>query len=509
MTNHPPANRQYRPRDDYPQLSGPLYEAVQRAGVFDDSKTFVDCVPTEDPEAIREAYRDVRERDDFDLEAFVRARFDVPGDADDAALPADRTLGEHVEFLWDVLTRPPTGDVPAHDTRLELPARSVVPGGRFRELYYWDTYFTAEGLAADGRTDLVADLAADFAALVESVGHVPNGSRVYFESRSQPPLFAELLGLLERERGFEAVEPHLDALEREHAYWMDGADRRTAADPAAKHVVRVGDTVLNRYWDARDDPRPESYAEDVAAAESLAADERPSFYRDVRAAAESGWDFSSRWLGDSGAFETIHTTDLVPVDLNSYLYAAERRLAGWLDLAGDPASARRYDRRAEERRRAVEEHCWDASANFYADYDWMAGETTGRATLAAAAPLWTGLASAERADAVADRLEADFLADGGLLTTPVESGEQWDAPNGWAPLQYVAVEGLRDYGHDDLADTVQERFLDAVSATFEREGKLVEKYDVRDPNGRAGGGEYPRQDGFGWTNGVVAAWLGD
>ncbi|WP_435098111.1 alpha,alpha-trehalase TreF [Halarchaeum sp. P4] len=496
--------------ETYPQLAGALYEAVQRAGVFADSKTFVDATPTEDPEAIREAFHEARESGDVDLVEFVRSHFDVPSDEyDPPDLPADRGLREHIDLLWDHLARDPATDLPAYDTRLELPADYVVPGGRFRELYYWDTYFTAEGLAADGRVDLVDALAENFASLIERLGHVPNGSRVYFESRSQPPLFARLLAVLERERGVDAVEPYLDALEREHAYWMDGAAERTPDDPAAKHVVRVGDTVLNRHWDARDEPRPESYREDVTAADALDPAERPDFYRDVRAAAESGWDFSSRWLADPAAFETMHTTDLVPVDLNSYLYGMERRLAGWLEATGDVETARTYDRRAAERKRAVEEYCWDEAEAFYFDYDWTTGETTDRATLAAAAPLWTGLASDEHAAAIAERLEADFLAPSGLLTTLTDSGEQWDAPNGWAPLQYVAVEGLRHYGHDDLADEVRRRFLAAVRATFEREGKLVEKYDVRDPTGEAGGGEYELQDGFGWTNGVVAAWLAD
>lgn len=491
--------------DRYPQLSGPLYRAVQREGVFEDSKTFVDCVPQVEPAVIRERFRARRDDPDFDLAAFVHEHFDVPSDETETPdLPADRTMHEHVDLLWDHLTRPADADVDEWDTRIPLPRRYVVPGGRFREMYYWDTYFAAEGLAADGRVDLVADLAEDYASLVERVGHVPNGARLYFRSRSQPPLFYRLVAVLERERGFEAVEPYLDRLDAEHGYWLDGA---AALDPgeAHRHAVNLDGTVLNRYWDDRPEPRPESYREDRELAADLAPDERPRFFRDVRAACESGWDFSSRWLADPDDLRTIRTTDLLPVDLNAYLFGMETHLAEWFRETGADDRARDYERRAAERREAVEAHCWDPERGTYVDYDWRHHERAEQETLACAVPLFTGLASDERAAAVAERLEAEFLQAGGLPTTLVDSPEQWDWPNGWAPLQYVAVRGLQRYGHDDLARDVAERWLSTNRVQFERTGTMHEKYDVVDPESEAGGGEYELQEGFGWTNGVVSA----
>ena len=103
------------------------------------------------------------------------------------------------------------------------------------------------------------------------------------------------------------------------------------------------------------------------------------------------------------------------------------------------------------------------------------------------------------------RLERDFLKAGGFVTTTIASGQQWDAPNGWPPLQWLAIEGARRYGRADLADTARARWLALNRRTYRATGRMVEKYDVVDLTRRAGGGEYPTQDGFGWTNGVALA----
>jgi len=234
---------------------------------------------------------------------------------------------------------------------------------------------------------------------------------------------------------------------------------------------------------------------------------RETFYRNVRAAAESGWDFSSRWMRDPSDLRTLETTSLVPVDLNSLLYQAERTIAtlrAFRDGPGDAEVAERFARAAEERREALLAAAYDPGDGFFYDVRWRNGErVTDRPTLAAAAPLYFGLATAEQATAVADRIESDFLAPGGFTTTLVVSDQQWDAPNGWPPLQWLAVQALCRYGHASLADAARERWLALVRRTFRATGKMTEKYDVVDSSRRAGGGEYPTQDGFGWTNGVT------
>jgi len=485
-------------------LDGALFEAVQRGGTFDDSKTFVDSVPLTDPEEIRRRFEVRRDDSGFDLESFVEDHFRQPQTAA-SGVPTDAdTVEEHVRRLWPLLVVEPASIAAKRGSLIRVPEPYVTPGGRFRELYYWDSYFTAEGLAACGNLERVEDLVENFAWLIKEYGHVPNANREYYRTRSQPPMFASLLGVLERECGFDAVEPHLRVLEREYEFWMDGRESLSAPSSSTRRVVTLADGTLNRYWDDAATPRPESYREDVALAERATDRDDADLFRDVRAACESGWDFSGRWCrGDD--LTTIRTTDLVPVDLNATLYGVESSLARWFDAAGDDDRADRYAAAATSRADAVNEYCWDADAGFYFDYDVSADRRSETWTLAAISPLFFGLADDEQADAVADALESKFLREGGLVTTLSETGQQWDAPNGWAPLHWLAVIGLERYGHDDLAREIATRWVRLVEDVFDRTGKLVEKYNVCDTTLRAGGGEYPLQDGFGWTNGVTVA----
>ncbi|MCL7418113.1 MAG: trehalase [Halalkalicoccus sp.] len=470
---------------------------AQHDGVFPDSKTLVDCVPASDPVEIHERF----DRDETDIERFVTDNFDVPTDPVTGVDPSTVSMEWYIDELWDHLIRDPV-ETRAGETIISLPHRSVIPGGRFREIYYWDSYFAAEGLAVTGRFDLIDELAANFASLIDRFGFVPNGGRVYYTSRSNPPLYHRLLDLLASRRGPEAAVEYLPALEREYDFWMDG-EAGVDAGETHRRTVGLDGGVLNRYWDDDPSPRVESYREDVGLAEH--ADREPEgLYRDVRAAAESGWDFSSRWLSGEG-LETVRTTDLVPVDLNAFLYGMERSLAGWHQQAGDDERAAGFHERATRRRALVDRYCWDPEEDFYFDHAWTAGERTDSWTLAAAVPLFTGMASEAQAAAVAETLEERFLEQGGLVTTLTESGEQWDSPNGWAPLQWMAVVGLAGYGYERLAIRIAGRWLDLNRTVFERTGQMLEKYDVTGGSGVGGGGEYPLQYGFGWTNGVALA----
>jgi alpha,alpha-trehalase len=214
-------------------------------------------------------------------------------------------------------------------------------------------------------------------------------------------------------------------------------------------------------------------------------------------------------MRDPTDLRTLETTDLIPVDLNSLLYEAERTIAAlraFRRRAGDQEVATQYSRAAEDRRNALLAIAYDPVGGFFYDVRWRSGErVTDRPTLAAAAPLYFGLATPEQGVRVAARLEREFLKPGGFVTTLIASGQQWDAPNGWPPLEWLAIEGVRRYRRDDLADTARERWLALNRRTYRTTGKMTEKYDVVDVNRRAGGGEYPTQDGFGWTNGVALA----
>jgi alpha,alpha-trehalase len=482
-------------------LFGELFEAVQLAELFPDQKVFPDAVPLFEPEQILADYAAENARAGFDLRAFVEAHFALP-DESGITPPADQSLREHIEWLWPELTRSTTS-APANSSLIPLPQPYVVPGGRFREVYYWDSYFTMLGLAESGLDDVVLDMVENFADEIDRFGHIPNGNRTYYLSRSQPPFFSHMVELAARLAGAQVYATYLPQLQREHAYWMAGiAD--TARGGATQHVVVLPDgTVLNRYWDARDTPRPEAYAADVRTAASAEGRPANDVYRDLRATAESGIDFSSRWLADGRTLATIRTTSIIPVDLNSLLVHLENTIARGCRQLHDRACVRSFTRRAHERSAAIQRYLYSEADGYYVDYDFVRGEPRSDLTAAALYPLFAGVASADRASSTAQHVRAGLLEAGGLSTTTVNTGEQWDNPNGWAPLNWVAIAGLERYGEDDLARDIGTRFLASVEAVYAAEGKLVEKYDVVAGANGGGGGEYPLQDGFGWTNAVT------
>lgn len=489
---------------------GDLYRDVELAHLFPDSKTFADMIPKAPPERIVAEYRTAREQSGFDLRKFVMAHFDTPShETRPYVSDPNQTVVQHIDTLWDVLSRAPDAAPNPWSSLLPLPAPYVVPGGRFNEVYYWDSYFIMLGLVASGRHELADDELKNFAALIDRYGHIPNGNRTYYLSRSQPPFFSQMVGLLAEHDGESVYLQYLPELKAEYDYWMQGA-ATLGPGQASRHVVRLTDgSVLNRYWDERAAPRDESYREDVSTANAIPRRNAPGLWRDLRAGGETGWDFSSRWFADNRTLATIDVTSLIPVDLNSLLYGLERTLAKAYRLQGDASRAENFNARASARAEAIRHWLWDPRIGAFADYDFARGKLRDRLTAATVYPLFAGVASKQQANAVAQSIKRGLLRPGGMATTEVATGQQWDEPNGWAPLQYLAVIGLRRYGESALADTIATRWIRTNVDYYVRTGKLVEKYDIGRNAGHqaAGGGEYPLQDGFGWTNGVLRALL--
>ncbi|GAA0551006.1 alpha,alpha-trehalase TreA [Chitinophaga japonensis] len=479
------------------QLFGPLFKAVQLSGVFPDNKTFVDCVPKTSPDSIMARYEALRQQPDFDLAAFVTAYFEVPEPVTQAGIAQGQAspVKTHIRHLWNVLQRDPNTTTP-YGSLLPLPYPYIVPGGRFREIYYWDSYFTMLGLEESGRITIIENMIRNFAFLLDRYGHIPNGNRTYFLSRSQPPFFSLMLGILAKHKGDSIYVSYLPQMEKEYAYWMD----RSAP---TRHVVKMPDgSLLNRYYDRDNIPRQESYKEDVAIA---AAAQRPDaeIYRELRSGAESGWDFSSRWFGNGKDLHTIRTTALVPVDLNCLLWHLESTLAKACSLAGQQQKAAEYTQLAGKRKRSIERYCWSEKAGWYLDYDLPNRRHSPEQTLAGMFPFFTGIAARNRIKPVQENIRTAFLQAGGVVTTLKATGQQWDYPNGWAPLQWVTITGLDNYGAKALAKNIAERWVALNIKVYRSTGKLMEKYNVTDLSLTAGGGEYPTQDGFGWTNGVL------
>jgi alpha,alpha-trehalase len=484
------------------ELFDGLFVAVQMAALYPDGKAFPDAVPKDSPETILAEFRREQPKPPEPLKAFVARYFELPAEHNAApALQADTSITAHIDGLWSVLTRESAG-VPRWSSLLPLPKPYVVPGGRFREMYYWDSYFTMLGLRESGREDLVKGMVEDFASQIDRYGHVPNGARTYYLSRSQPPFFFMMVGLLDPSDPAAADAQYLPQLKREYAFWMQG-ESGLAHGGSHRRVVAMPDgSVLNRYWDDRDTPREESLREDRELARTSHREPR-QLYRDIRAAAESGWDFSSRWFADARTLATIHTTQIVPVDLNSLLFGLEGAIRQGCERTHDEACVREFAARAARRRASVDRYLWDGAAGAYLDFEHPRAQRVPHVSAATLYPLFTGLASAEHAAAVAATTKASLLKAGGIVTTTLATEQQWDAPNGWAPLQWVGVSGLAQHGQDKLAQVIACRWMLNVNDVYAKRGKLVEKYDVLVPGRVGGGGEYPLQDGFGWTNGVM------
>lgn len=478
-----------------------LFIAVQRSNLFKDCKTFADAIPKVSWQHAIEAFEHQKPTD---LQQFVENHFGFPQSPELEELPQFSTVKDYISELWTRLERPQRTQ--GEGSLLPLPHPYIVPGGRFNEIYYWDSYFTALGLMDAGRSELVAAMLDNFIALINTFGHVPNGNRSYYLSRSQPPVTALMVQLLwpvySQDKTW--LDKVTKALVSEYQFWMNGSQEVSELRPAVNRVVRMpSGTLLNRYWDDETTPRPESFREDMELASGLPDEQKAEFFREVRAACESGWDFSSRWFDDEHSLSTIATTKRVPVDLNGLLYMLEKQISHCLNALHRDAEAIHFDELAIQRANALQEFCWDAEQKWFMDFDFKNTRRTPVLSLAAVVMLFTEIADETQAHDMSLRIERDFLKQGGLVTTLNRTHEQWDSPNGWAPLQWFAVSGLVRFGKVPLARIVMHRWLSMIELDFKRHGCLLEKYNVCELGIRASGGEYLVQQGFGWTNGVT------
>ncbi|WP_134088794.1 alpha,alpha-trehalase TreF [Olivibacter sp. XZL3] len=478
------------------QIYGDLFKEVQLQRIFEDNKTFADAVPKEAPEKIVQQYQLQRQHPGFSLLRFVREHFELPKPYDTQYYSDTNTpIVEHLEKLWNVLKRAPNQEV-LGSSLLALPFPYIVPGGRFDEIYYWDSYFTMLGLQESGEYEMIENMIKNFAFMIDRYGHIPNGNRSYFLSRSQPPYFSLMLELLAEIKGEDVYLDYLGPLLKEYAYWMDKTQK-------AKHVVEMSEgQFLNRYYDQLNIERQESYYEDAHLA-VLAEKKESRLFRDIRSGAESGWDFSSRWMQDGKELHTIETTRIIPIDLNCLLYHLEKTIEKAYRLMGNKASANKYRLIAKNRKQTIHQYCFNKRDGWYYDYNIRTKALSKELTIAGFTPFFIGIAPQKEIKKAVDIIRKKFLKSGGIITSLKVSGEQWDAPNGWAPMQWTVIKGLRNYNQFELAANIAKRWIALNTKVYQQTGKMMEKYNVIDPSVEAGGGEYPAQDGFGWSNGVL------
>ncbi|MBC7652381.1 MAG: alpha,alpha-trehalase TreA [Deinococcales bacterium] len=492
-------------------IYGQLFKDVQLQRIFPDGKTFVDCTPKRNPKEIIADYLKLKNNPlvKYSLEGFVKANFELPiNPTNTYQSNANEEIASHIKSLWQVLKRNPDKALDG-SSLLPLPNAYIVPGGRFREIYYWDSYFTMLGLQESNEYEMIENMINNFAFLIDTYGHIPNGNRSYYLSRSQPPFFSLMVSLLAEKKGDVIYKNYLPSLQKEYDYWMDKTGK-------TKHAVTMPDgSILNRYYDADNAPRQESYKEDFEVATKASARLYPesqtikfqNVSRDLRSGAESGWDFSTRWFADGKNISTIQTTNLIPVDLNGLIYHLELTLAKANKLSGNMQQANNFNALAAKRKKAINKYCFNATTNWYFDYNITSKKQSTCMTAAGITPLFFNVAPKEKGSAITKVLQKYFVKPGGIVTTLTTSGQQWDAPNGWAPLQWMAVKGLENYNQQSLAKNIAKRWVALNTKVYKKTGKLMEKYNVVNINLPAGGGEYEGQDGFGWTNGVLLKML--
>ena len=461
------------------QSLGDLFKDLHLSGIWPDEKAVSDSILLSPAPEILSAYQAAQASGSVDLKAFYTAHFRPVAAAENAyhTDPA-HSPKQHLAAIWPHLIRP-ADDPGERSSRFALPHPYVVVGGRFQEAYYWDSYFTQLGLLKSGQTSLVRDMLDNFAYAIMEIGHIPNGFRSYFLTRAQPPFFAQMVQDYGRAVGDlpATYARYLPVMQREYRYFTESAHTHQG---------------LARYWDDATGPRVEMYRTDLEAQRHGVP---KGYFRNLRAACESGWDFSSRWLTEPQDLTTIRTTDLWAVDLNCLLLRYEEILA---EASGETT----YSHAADLRRAAISKLFYNAETGYFHDVLIAEGTPNLLTTAAGMFPLYAGAATQAQAETAAAWMQTHLLRAGGMLTTDITSGQQWDSPNGWAPLQWIAVQGLRRYGLDDLAETLRLRWLATCDMVFHASGKFVEKYNVLDPLAPSTGGEYALQDGFGWSNGV-------
>ncbi|KAH6612084.1 Six-hairpin glycosidase-like protein [Boeremia exigua] len=584
---------------------GDLLREIELARPFSDSKTFVDLPTIRPLDEVLAAFSNLTKpiQNNTALNTFLTTYFGEAG-SELEPVPTDE-LETQPDFLenvnssvivdftrqvidiWPDLTRRYVGAgncTGCVNSFIPINRTFVVAGGRFREPYYWDSFWIVEGLlrTKGSFTQIAENIIENFMDLVEEIGFVPNGARRYYENRSQPPLLTQMVRVyVEYTQNYTLLERALPVLELEYEFWVN--NRSVTLERGGKNYT------LHHYNVSNTQPRPESYREDYItannltyfneegeqfnASQPLTDDEKAVLYADLASGAESGWDYTSRWLKNPSdavndnffPLRSLNVINTIPVELNSILYYNEMTIAEFHRREGNYSAARQWSEIARNRSEAMTAILWNAEHYSYFDYNLtssaqnvytLADNTSTPLALAGAPsgyqvgfqlsqlfPFWTGAApEAIKRDPSAIRRafsrveEALDTEDGALSATNLFTGQQWDAPNVWPPLQYTTIQGLlnapleaseddddqtaEDYiWTQDLALRLAQRYTDSLYCTWrstggatdevpqlpgaDGNGTIFEKYSDEAINARGGGGEYTVVEGFGWSNGVL------
>ncbi|XP_011908381.1 PREDICTED: trehalase isoform X1 [Cercocebus atys] len=508
---------------------GELLHQVQMAKLYQDDKQFVDMPLSIAPEQVLQTFTELSRDHNHSipreqLQAFVQEHFQAKGQELQPWTPADwkdspqflqkisdaklRVWAGQLHQLWKKLGKKMKPEVLSHPERFSLIYSEhpfIVPGGRFVEFYYWDSYWVMEGLLLSEMAETVKGMLQNFLDLVKTYGHVPNGGRVYYLQRSQPPLLTLMMDCyLTHTNDTTFLQENIETLALELDFWTK--NRTVSVSLEGKNYL------LNRYYVPYGGPRPESYSKDAELADTLPEGDREALWAELKAGAESGWDFSSRWLiggPNPNSLSGIRTSKLVPVDLNAFLCQAEELMSKFYSRLGNDSQATKYRTLRAQRLAALNAVLWDEETGAWFDYDLENKKKNQEFYPSNLTPLWAGCFSDP---GVADKA-LKYLEDSriltyqyGIPTSLQKTGQQWDSPNAWAPLQDLVIRGLAKAPlprAQEVAFQLAQNWIRTNFDVYSQKSAMYEKYDISNGGQPGGGGEYEVQEGFGWTNGVV------
>lgn len=517
---------------------GDLLDAVQRSKIFSDSKTFVDLKLKYPEENVVQAFKNLPNSPKPDrntLEKFVEDNFSLeqnlefedwdpedwikhPKYLDSLKRPALIYVGLEVNKLWNFLSKKCSKDLMVNSelySKIYLQQGFVMPGGRFREIYYWDTYWIVRGLLVSNMFKTVKGILMNFLEQIKRFGHIPNGTRIYYERRTQPPFFTSMItAYVEASNDWEFVRENLDTIEEEIKFYEQ--HRRFRYKWSDGEVY----TVFKYSADCRG-PRPESYIEDAEVAEEMfqSKEMQEEFYLHMKAAAESGWDFSSRWFIDKngendGTLADAKTCYILPVELNALMFKNYLYLAQFHDKVGIASKVGSYEDKARDMLRTIGDLLWDSDEKMWFDIDVLNNKRRKYFYASNLFPLWVEAYPEHLALEIGEHAVSYLLRTGvtehlgGIPASTKHTKQQWDW-NAWPPLQHLIVSGLnktKNIKAKKLAFKIAQNYTVSTIAGCNKDSgvcEIFEKYDPTNQGAAGGGGEYEVQMGFGWTNGVL------
>ncbi|VDK70041.1 unnamed protein product [Litomosoides sigmodontis] len=533
--------------------SGLIIAAMNLHEVETDSKTLVDRPLKDDPEVVLQEFKKefggipIKDMNVRKLIDFRKRFFGEPGtELNSCFIPEWKELPPKIArikdeglklfalFLnrkWKDLCRQIVKiENPKRNSLIEVPHPFIVPGGRFKEYYYWDAYWIVKGLIASDLFMMVKNILKNFIYCVKKFGFVPNGGRVYYLRRSHPPFLIPMVyEYYEATKDIAFIKENFDHLVKEYEFWVKNRSMKLKDKNGHEHTVY-------QYRAMSNIPRPELFLADIQVAAQVEKSKRRKLFQvkfvyvgasdgvqcingvsivalqDIASTAESGWDFSSRWFTDRRTVKTIETTNVLPVDLNALLCWNVKILKYFADIIDNKKKAEEFEREERNASKALNAIFYNDVEKAWFDYNLRTKSHNVLFYPTVAIPLFTGCYSAldyDKPAKVVDFINRSRVLDypGGIPASVNNTGQNWDFPNGWPPLQHIIIEGLRKSGNSEaqrMAFILARKWIMANYKVYQATKKMWDKIDVVRTIPKPGvGAEYIVQDGFGWTNGVI------